>query len=68
MYRVTLEGSPNEQKFFFNNYDDAFNFASMAVEAGTYQDYELIKDEQGNYERKYFDPRPLAVTVQGVEE
>ena len=32
MYRVRLEGSPEGQVFDFRNYDDAFNFASMAVE------------------------------------
>ena len=68
MYRVKFEGSPDEQKFFFANYDDAFSFASMAVEAGTYQNYKLIPGKDGKFETEYFEPHPIAVTIQGVEE
>lgn len=68
MYRVMFEGSKDEQRFLFNNYDDAFNFASMAVDNGTFQDYELIKKEDGSYERSYYEPAPIKVTVVGVDE
>ena len=68
MYRVMFEGSKDEQRFLFDNYDDAFNFASMAVDNGTFQDYELIKKENGAYERSYHEPAPIKVTVVGVEE
>lgn len=67
-YRVKLQGSPDEQRFEFHNYDDAFNFASMAVDNGTFQDYELIKKEDGTYERSYFEPEPIEVTVMGVDD
>ena len=66
-YRVKLQGSPDEQRFEFHNYDDAFNFASMAVEYGTFQEYELIKKGE-TYERSYFEPEPIEVTVVGVDD
>lgn len=62
-YRVSFEGSNDRQQFLFHNYDDAFNFASMAVEAGTYQDYHFDGDT------KVEEPaHPIKVSVQGVEE
>ena len=46
-YRVRLEGSEEGQKFDFRNYDDALNFASLAIEYGTYQGYRWTHDEKG---------------------
>lgn len=66
-YRVSFEGSNDRQQFLFHNYDDAFNFASMAVEYGTFQEYELIKKGE-TYERSYFEPEPIEVTVMGVDD
>jgi hypothetical protein len=63
MYKVTLSGSKDGQKFCFSNYDDAFQFASMAVESGTFQDYHY----EGNV-KTWDDPVPVAVTIVGVEE
>lgn len=62
-YRVFFEGSNDRQLFLFRNYDDAFNFASMAVEAGTYQDFHYEGETRVDEE-----PRPIRVSVQGVEE
>lgn len=68
-YRVMLEGSNERQKFLFTNYDDAFQFASMAVESGTYQDYHFEpKDDDPLGKRVEEEPHPLRVSVQGVEE
>ena len=67
-YRVRLEGSLDGQVFSFRNYDDAFQFASMAVEHGTYQDYHFIKDENGETIKEWEDPKPVEVRVVGVEE
>ena len=66
MYRVRLEGSPEGQVFDFRNYDDAFNFASMAVESGTFQDYHFAKDENGDTIKVWEDPKPIEVSVRGV--
>lgn len=66
-YRVKFEGSTDEQRFLFRNYDDAFNFASLAVENGTFQEYELIKNGD-SYERHYYEPAPISVTIQGVDD
>ena len=68
MYRVMFEGSQDEQRFLFDNYDDAFNFASMEVDNGKFKDYELIKKEDGTYERSYYEPVPIKVTVVGVDD
>ena len=68
MYKVMFEGSNERQLFLFHNYDDAFNFASLAVENGTYQDYHLITKEDGTFERIEEEPHPLRVSVQGVDE
>ena len=45
-YRVWFEGSNERQLFLFRNYDDAFNFASLAVDNGTYQDYHYMDDQK----------------------
>lgn len=66
-YRVRLEGSHDGQKFDFANYDDAFQFASMAVEYGTYQDYHFIT-ENGETTKVWDDPKPVEVRIVGVEE
>ena len=63
VYRVRLEGSPEGQVFDFANYDDALNFASMAIEGGTYQDYHYEKDEEGNNVKVWDDPAPLKATI-----
>lgn len=63
VYRVRLEGSPEGQVFDFANYDDALNFASMAIEGGTYQDYHYEKDEKGNNVKVWDDPAPLRATI-----
>jgi hypothetical protein len=69
MYRVRLEGSNDGQKFDFTNYDDAFQFASMAVEHGTFQDYHYTKDDEtGETTKVWSSPKPIAVTIVGVEE
>lgn len=69
MYKVTLSGSSEGQEFRFHNYDDAFDFASMAVESGTFQDSHLKKDEEAdNYITIWDDPVPVAVTIVGVNE
>lgn len=67
-YRIRLEGSPDGQVFDFPNYDDAMNFASMAVEYGTYQNYRWSTDEDGNDIKLWDDPKPLEVRMVGVEE
>lgn len=66
-YRVRLEGSPEEQVFRFKNYDDAFNFASMAVDAGTYQDCHFERDEKGESIKIWDDPVKIEVRVREVE-
>ena len=68
MYRVRLEGSYEGQCFNFTNYDDAFQFASMAVEYGTYQDSHYITDEEGQTIKVWDDPKPIEVRIVGVEE
>lgn len=67
-YKVRLEGSPEGQVFKFRNYDDAFNFASMAVENGTFQDYHFIKGDDGETTKVWDDPMPLEVRVVGVDD
>lgn len=67
-YRVKLEGSPDTQVFKFRNYDDAFNFASMAIENGTFQDYDFVKDENGETVKVWHDPMPLEVRIKGVDD
>lgn len=67
-YRVRLEGSPEGQVFDFRNYDDAFNFASMAVENGTYRDWHYVEDENGKNIVVWDDPKPIEVRVRGVDE
>lgn len=64
MYRVTFEGSFEGQQFLFRNYDDALQFASLAMDNGTYQDYHF--DDE--HHRIYDEPHPLEITLQGVEE
>lgn len=65
-YRVRLEGSPEGQVFDFVNYDDAFNFASMAVESGTYQDYHYRADANGASVKYWDDPEPIKVEIRKV--
>lgn len=68
-YKVILEGSNDRQLLSFRNHDDALNFASMAIENGTYQDfhYEAVDgDPYGN--RVEDEPRPLSVTIMGVDD
>lgn len=67
-YRVRFEGSEEGQKFDFRNYDDAFNFASMAVESGTYQNYHYITDGDGKSVKVWDDPKPVEVRIVGVDE
>ena len=67
-YRVRLEGSYEGQDFFFTNYDDAFQFASMAVENGTYQDSHWTTDENGDSIKVWDAPKPIEVRIVGVEE
>ena len=67
-YKVRLEGSYDGQCFNFANYDDAFQFASMAVESGTYQDYHYIEDVNGESVKVWGDPKPIEVRIVGVEE
>lgn len=55
-YRVKLEGGYDEQQFVFRNYDDALNFASMAVDNGTFQGY---REEE---------PHPIRVTLYRIWE
>ena len=62
-YRVSFEGSPDRQSFLFGNYDDAFNFASMAVDNGTYQDFHYIGEQK--IEEL---PHPIRVSIQGVDD
>ena len=68
MYRVRLEGSYDGQCFNFANYDDALQFASMAVEYGTYQDSHYTTDEEGETIKVWDDPKPIEVRIVGVEE
>ena len=68
MYRVRLEGSRDGQCFDFANYDDAFQFASMAVEYGTYQDGHWTTNEEGETVKIWDDPKPIEVRIVGVEE
>lgn len=69
-YRVRLKGSPEGQVFDFANYDDAMNFASMAVEFGTYQDYHYKKDENDQSIKYWDDPEPVEASIVkvGVDE
>ena len=68
-YKVILEGSNDRVDFLFRNNDDAFQFANMAVEFGTYRDF-LYEPKDGDaYGVKVEDePRPIQVTIMGVEE
>lgn len=62
-YKITLEGSLEGQKFIFRNYDDALQFASLAVDNGIYVDYHY-EDHQ-----KVFDPpHPILIVLQGVDD
>lgn len=63
MYKVTLSGSKEGQQFCFHNYDDAFQFASMAIDNGLYQDYEWSDGT-----KMWLDPVPVAATIVGVDE
>ena len=67
MYKVTLSGGKEGQVFKFTNYDDAFNFASMAVEHGTVQNDHWIDMDEG-VSRLWDDPVPMAVTIVGVDD
>ena len=68
-YKVMFEGSNERQLFMFRNYDDAFNFASLAVENGTYQDFHYEATEEDAFGTKVEEePRPIRVSVQGVED
>ena len=68
MYRVKLEGSYDGQCFNFTNYDDAFQFASMAVEYGTYQESHYTTNDEGETVKVWDDPKPIEVRIVGVEE
>lgn len=63
MYKVTLEGSNEGQKFLFTNYDDALTFISIAVDHGTFMDYDYVDGK-----RVYKPSRPIKVIMQGVDE
>lgn len=68
-YKVILEGSNDRVNFLFRNNDDAFQFANMAVEYGSYQDYHYEPKDGDPYGNRVDDePRPLQVTIMGVEE
>ena len=67
-YKVRLEGSYDGQCFSFRNYDDAFLFASMAVDNGTYQDSHYTTNENGEAIKVWDDPKPIEVRIVGVEE
>lgn len=68
-YKVRLEGSNDRVNFLFRNNDDAFQFANMAVEYGLYQDYHYEPKDGDPYGNRVDDePRPLQVTIMGVEE
>ena len=67
-YRVRLEGSYDGQKFDFTNYDDALQFASMAIDNGTFQDSHYVKDENGKSVLEWDNPKPIEVRIVGVEE
>lgn len=62
-YRVRFEGSNERQLFLFRNYDDAFNFASLAVENGTYQDYHYSDDQKIEEE-----PHHINVSIVEVDD
>lgn len=65
MYKVTFEGSFAGQKFLFRNYDDALQFASLAMESGEFADYEY---DAVNKVKIWEEPHPIQITLQGVEE
>lgn len=68
-YKVILEGSNDRQSLSFRNHDDAINFASMAVENGTYQDFHYEPVDGDAYGRRVEDePRPLVVSIVGVDD
>lgn len=68
-YRVILEGSNDRQILSFRNHDDALNFASMAVANGMYQDFNYEPVDGDPYGRKVEEePRPLRVSIMGVDE
>jgi hypothetical protein len=67
MYRVRLEGSPEGQRFDFVNYDDALNFASMAMAGGMYQDYHYITTDEGSA-KVWDDPHHLEVRLVEVDD
>lgn len=66
-YKVTLEGSNDSQMILFRNHDDALQFASMAVEYGTFQDYHYEKKD-GEHVKVYDEQKPLEVRIARVEE
>jgi hypothetical protein len=68
-YRVILEGSNDRQILSFRNHDDALNFASMAVENGVYQDFHYEPKDGDSFSVRVDDePRPLQVTMMGVDD
>lgn len=68
-YRVILEGSDDRQILSFRNHDDALNFASMAVENGMYIGFHWEPKDGDAYGVRVDDePRPIQVTIMGVDE
>lgn len=68
-YRVILEGSNDGVRFCFRNYDDAFQFASMAVDNGTYTDWHYERNGDDAFGVRVEDePRPIIVSIQGVDD
>lgn len=68
LYRVLLQGSSDRQVFSFENYDDALEFASMAMDHGTFRDFHYEAEGDDPFARKVDDePKPLIVSMMGVE-
>lgn len=68
-YRVILQGSTDRQLFMFENYDDALEFASMAMDHGKFRDFHYEAEGDDPFARQVDDePKPLLVSMMGVEE
>ena len=68
-YRVILQGSTDRQLFMFENYDDALEFASMAMDHGKFRDLHYEAEGDDPFARQEDDePKPLLVSMMGVEE
>lgn len=65
-YKVKIETT--DVDFYFVNVDDALNFASMAAEYGSVEEYHYDKDESGAHFKVSDGWRPVVVKFGKVGE